>query len=260
MYGRVAEISLKEALAYRVEFFTGMIGNLVQLAVFWYVWKAIYAASSTPIAGISLAAMLTYMSVSVALRGLFYSESEFSIETEVKSGSIAAILIKPISYPLYCLSRQLGGSVLSLFSQVIPVVVIAIFVIGISTPAAPIAFAVSVFMGFIINWIMSWLTGMWALWSAGSIWGMSLARRIITEIMSGALIPIYFFPGWLATVANLLPFQAMFGTPLSIYIGMVTGPDIWIALGVQFLWTILFIGVAIFVWNRAQKKIFIQGG
>ena len=260
MYGRVAEISLKDALAYRVEFFTGMIGNLVQLAVFWYVWKAIYAASSAPLAGISLAAMLTYMSVSVALRGFFYSESEFSIENEVKTGGLAAILIKPISYPMYCLSRQLGGTVLSLFSQVIPIVVIAIFLIGIPAPAAPLAFAVSVVMGFVINWTMIWLTGMWVFWSSGTIWGMRLARQMIAEIMSGAIIPIFFFPAWLATIANILPFQAMFATPLSIYIGQITGQEIWKALGIQLFWVLLLVASSNFIWKRAQKKIFIQGG
>jgi ABC-2 type transport system permease protein len=260
-YLHLTAISLKTALAYRTQFFTSLLSSIIWLAVMWFVWTAVFSSSATDtIRGLTLPAMITYMTISIAIKGLFESDNEARIESLVKTGAIVTTLIRPIYYPFSVLFQELGPTILALIVRSIPIVLIAVFAFGIAPPASPLAFLLSVTMAWLISWSLVYLTGLWAFWTTGSIWGIRRVRRMVEELFSGATIPLYLFPGWLAGVAYLLPFQAMFNIPISIYTGLISGPAVLSALSLQLGW-VLALGLACWaVWRRAERKMVIQGG
>jgi ABC-2 type transport system permease protein len=91
-------------------------------------------------------------------------------------------------------------------------------------------------------------------------WGLQTFQEAFISLFSGALIPIAFFPHWLKVITNLLPFQQMSYSPVSIYLGLVKGPQVYEILATQIVWLIIMFVIARLFFSFAIKKVTIQGG
>ena len=126
---------IKDSLVYRTEFLASLVGALINLAVLWFVWNAVYTASgSAVIGGFSLSAMMTYLVVSSCLKPLTYSGLEYEIEWDVRTGGVSTILTKPVSYPLFRLFKGFSNTLFLLIMNILPIFLISILLIGISSP------------------------------------------------------------------------------------------------------------------------------
>jgi len=260
-YLDVTIAGIKERMVYRMHFFIGLVAALINLLVLWFVWNAVFAASETAIiGGFTLSAMITYLVVSSCLRPLTYSGMEYKVEWDVRIGRISTLLTKPVSYPIFRIFEGFSSTVFNLIINVLPIFLISVLLITISPPVNILAFLIAVTLGYFVNYLMIFLTGMWAFWSTGSVWGLKLSREVITDIMSGAIIPLYFFPDWFANIAKLLPFQTVFHIPLSIYLGKIAGIDIFYSLIQQLVWLAILGFLSYFVWKIAERKVIVHGG
>ncbi len=258
-YAAIAMVRLKEQLTYRLDFLVGVVNPFIQLAVLWFIWAAVYKSSPEPaIGGFTFTMMITYTAISVIMRSFINPNTEYWVEEEVKTGSIASALIKPLSYPLLCFARD-TGDVLSWLVTKAPVVLFAFIFMSIAGPASAVFFF-SLLLGYVINYLMVFITAMWAFWTAGYIWGMRLSRIIIAELASGAIVPIAFFPLWSQNILNMLPFQAIFSTPLLIYTGTITGAAMWSGILIQFFWIGAMFVIAYVLWQKSIKRVVVQGG
>jgi ABC-2 type transport system permease protein len=260
MYKEIAFTSFKEEVIYRVEFLISLISFFTRVVVLWFLWNAIFTAyGAETLKGFTLPMMITYISISTILSIFSRSEIEYDIEGDVKTGFISVLLTKPFSYPIFYFFKEIGKTGFSLLLKGSIVFVFSLIFLGIMLPSTPIFF-VSVVLGFFINFLLVLLTGLWSFWSSGSIWGIRFSRNIISEIMSGSLIPLYLFPLWLKNIANVLPFQAIYSTPLLIYIGQLTDLDLLNSIIIQIFWIVFLGGLSFIVWKRAEKKTLSYGG
>jgi ABC-2 type transport system permease protein len=86
------------------------------------------------------------------------------------------------------------------------------------------------------------------------------ARKAIADILSGSLVPIALYPGWLQAVRNVLPFRGMAAAPLSIYVGTIGGREIVSTIAMQLGWTAFMLVLVRVVWHFASRKLVVQGG
>jgi ABC-type uncharacterized transport system permease subunit len=100
------------------------------------------------------------------------------------------------------------------------------------------------------------MSGFWLL----NIGGLRSVISIAGDFLAGALVPLWFMPGALRFVVQLLPFQAMGFLPASIFSGQTSGRDAIQPLCVQAIWVVLLLFLANVVWKKAQRKLVIQGG
>jgi len=260
MYKEIAITSFKEEVIYRVEFLVSLISYFARIVVLWFLWNAIFNAyGSETLKGFTLPMMITYVSISTILGVFSRSETEFYIEENVKTGFISVLLTKPMSYPLFYLFREIGTTGFKLLTRGLPIFLFSLIFLNIAFPSSPIFF-ISLILGFFINFFLILLTGLWSFWSSGNIWGIRFARNVISETLSGALIPIYLFPLWLKNISYALPFQAIYSTPLLIYIGQLSGSELFSALLIQIFWFALLGGLSFVVWKFAEKKTISYGG
>ena len=82
----------------------------------------------------------------------------------------------------------------------------------------------------------------------------------IVNLISGALIPITFFPSIFQNIINLFPFSSLIYTPTMIYLGKLTGIELVKALSLQIVWIIILAALAKFMWGTLVKKLTILGG
>ena len=259
-YLGLVENYFKTLMTYRLNLVVEMLNPFLSLAIMWFVWKAIFASSPAPlIAGYAFSAMVTYTAIASVMRTYTWLNAEYEVENEVKSGSIVAVLIKPLSYPFYRFSIDTGGAVTWLLLTKLPIIVFAFAVLGISGPASPLFF-VSALLGYLVNYLMVFLTALWCFWTVGDVWGIRFARQMIAEVASGALVPLTFFPAVLQGVFNVLPFQAVFYVPLSIYMGTVTGYAALAGIAVQLAWIGMLFAVTYVAWHFTIRRVVVQGG
>jgi ABC-2 type transport system permease protein len=81
--------------------------------------------------------------------------------------------------------------------------------------------------------------------------------------LSGASIPLAFFPEKARLVLSYLPFRAVYDIPLSILLGK-SGSDTWEGLAqlfaLQIVWMVVLTLAGNLFWNQAVKKVTVNGG
>ena len=118
----------------------------------------------------------------------------------------------------------------------------------------------SIGLGFLITFYYQRIFGTLSGWTFGQVSGLAIARREAARLLSGSFIPLWFFPPWAFDIAGLLPFQAMYHTPLSILIGKIEGGEALRAIAVQAVWIAGFALLAHVIWRRGVRKLVVHGG
>jgi len=73
-------------------------------------------------------------------------------------------------------------------------------------------------------------------------------------LLSGRLVPLAVMPEWVERLAGWLPFQWTFQYPIEVLIGRLSDREVYVGLGLQFLWIGLLTGGIFLTWRRAIKR------
>jgi ABC-2 type transport system permease protein len=170
--------------------------------------------------------------------------------------------MRPISVPLYVLADTVGQTSFAAL-QIIPALLLSLLIVHINAPVTPIAglaFVASVGLGFLVNFFLDLMMATITFWTM-EIFGVQIMVQFIASLLSGSLVPLYFFPpGIVQDLAFASPFAAIYNAPLSIYIGKVAGTQIAEMLGFQVFWAVCFGIVALGLWRVGERRVVIQGG
>lgn len=252
---------MQTMLAYRFEVWTYMIMQGLMMVAIGFFWQAVYGDTTTA-HGVTGQDMITYTVVSTLISSMFFMGVEDRISDAVKTGSIATDMIKPINLFSLYLAEDIGNLIICFFRSTIPLFIVAVLIFGLPVPASPLHFLVfllSFVLSYGINWAFSAIFAMIA-FSAISLGPAFSVKYHFVNLLSGAIIPIWFFPDWLQTAVQCLPFVYIFQSPLSIYIGKYDIPECLRMVGVQAIW---FVGLSVafyFAQKRATKRVLVQGG
>lgn len=246
---------------YRFGFVFTILGNIVYLGVAYYLWKSIYKHADV-IRGLTFNETFLYVGLGSAVFILLKTYADWYIHYDIREGTIASYLIKPIDVSFYALFFSLGFFLINVTVITIPTFLLLIFVFKVQFVLGPglLVFPVSLFLAFLISFFFDYFIGLFGFYSE-SVWGLSTTKEILITILSGALIPLQFFPDAIQKVLLWLPFQAIYHTPLM----MITRPDqgweVFLPmLGAQIFWVaILFVATRLF-YNQAVKVLRISGG
>lgn len=258
--GAVARVAALSNLAYPGEVLgrTAFLG--VILYIFLKLWQATYAQSGAArLGGLTLAQMLWYLTVAEAI---YMSTPRLAqqVDEDVRSGSLAVRLLKPISYPLYCLSSTLGErSVRFLFNLAIGSLVALILVGPISFSVGSLwMVALAVLLAFILDGIGHLIVGLGAFWLEDTS-GLLLIYFRLSMILGGMILPLDLFPDWLRQIVVFLPFPYLIYGPVHL----VLHPDgsEFFTLVLRQLACLVFMGIlAALIYRQAIGRISAHGG
>jgi len=161
---------------------------------------------------------------------------------------------------LYFFSDGLGQTLLHAL-LVVPSLAFALLLVHIDVPppATLAMFALSLIVGYALNFFLNFVMNSIAFWALETF-AMQLIVRWASDLLSGQIIPLTFFPGIFGKLVFALPFAAIYSTPLLIYVGVIP-PSAWgISLVVQALWLAFFGTLSLFIWRAAARHLVIQGG
>lgn len=260
-YLYIAKLKVLSALAYRFDVISSvMIQGLVVIATSFF-WMAVYGDRQSAL-GVTKEQMLTYTVMSALLACIFTANVEDRVIQSVRKGSVALDMLKPVSVFGMYLAEDIGAVAVAFCQNALPLLLISSLLIQVPVPSSGVnflLFILSAALSYLINWLITACFSMISFFVI-SIGPLHQTKNIFIRILSGSIIPLWFFPESLQGVLRFLPFMYIYQLPLSIYIGKLGLPDILAQTGLQAAWLII-----LFVLFRAiQKKVFsnvlIQGG
>jgi ABC-2 type transport system permease protein len=248
-------------LAYRVNYYSGIIIYAINIGAYYFLWKAIYGEAET-LQGFTVIQISTYVAVSWMARAFYFNNLDREISGEIVDGSVAIQIIRPYSYLFVKMMQGFGEGLFRLGLFMVPGMIIVSLIFPIELPTDPtqwIVFFIMIWFSFLINSQLNILTGLSAFFLENNQ-GVMTMKRIMVDLLSGVVVPIAFFPDWAISVMKWLPFQAITYLPGSVFTGRIHGEAIWNALIVQVIWTAVLIVPIILVWRAARQRLFVQGG
>ena len=172
------------------------------------------------------------------------------------------LLIKPLDYQLYMLFERLGFNFSNLVAVTIPsiIVVVLVFQAKLFIGLNIVFFVISLILAYLINFNIDFCIGLTSFYTE-SIWGISVTKESIVLLLSGALIPLNFFPEALRNIMYLLPFQAIYNIPLTILIGRDMEVSALLKMfGIQIFWILMLFTCSRFLYRKSIKVVTVNGG
>jgi ABC-2 type transport system permease protein len=264
LYAEFLRNSFLVMLAYRMWYYSGIIGYLLFVSVHYFIWQAVYAGqpAGATINGFSLSEMITYICVGWVARSLYFSNVDYDIAELVRTGQISNCLIRPIHFHTMVVCQGAGEALFRLLFFTVPIGLVIVCIFPVALPASGfcfVLFCVSTAWSFLILTELSFMVGMLA-FRLKSIQGIIRAKYFLVQFLSGLLLPLTFFPPWLKSAVAILPFKDIAYTPLQLYLGRIAMEDMLMVFVSQFVWWVVLVALGTVMWKSAVARLSIQGG
>ncbi|WP_089972022.1 ABC transporter permease [Lihuaxuella thermophila] len=261
MYWEVIRIRFLMMLAYRVNYYSGIVIYSLNIGVYYFLWMAIYGGESS-LQGLTSLQMATYIAVSWMARAFYFNNLDREIAQEIRDGTVAIQLIRPYPYLLVKVFQGFGEGLFRLLLFSVPGMIVVSFIFPIHLPGFSdvwLKFALSLLLGFIVNVQVNILTGVCAFFILNNQ-GLIRAKRVAVDLLSGLIIPIPFYPEWAQLLLSYLPFQAISYLPSLVLVKGLAGEEFVHAILIQAAWCVLLWIPIRVIWKKARKTLIVQGG
>jgi ABC-2 type transport system permease protein len=261
-YLAILRNSVLASLAYRFHFLFSAASNIFYIFIIYFLWKSVYAEGTGSLNGMTFNQAFIYLSLAATITILFNVWVEYDMSQAIISGNMVMNFLKPLDLQFQLLFDSLGFVLSNFIAISLPALFILVFVFdsGIVFGLNFLFFLVSLCLAYLVSFSIDFLTGLAAFYTE-SIWGISICKQIVVSLFSGGMIPIAFFPPFLKALINLLPFQAIYNTPLLILTDARLGiADYARMLLIQAAWIGVLFALSRVLFARARRVITVNGG
>lgn len=262
LYSYLARNRFLSLLAYRANFWTGIVIYLVYFGSYYYLWKAVFEAGGERLGGLSFPQMAAYLGAGWMGRSFWFNNLDREIAREVREGSLALQLIRPYSYLGAKVVEAWGEGLFRFAFYALPGLLLAALLVSFPLPASPwrwAEFASALFVGFFINSFLNCFFGLLSFFflrNEGFLW----AKRVAVDVLSGVFLPLDLYPGFLRSLLPLLPFSLISYFPNRAFAGLISPGDFLRTLGLGLGWMLALTLGLVLLWALARRKLVIQGG
>jgi ABC-2 type transport system permease protein len=262
-YLHVIGIGIQNNLTYRVNYLSRTLFSFIPLFAMLSLWHTIYG-NKNDISGYTQAQMIFYYLL-VAVVDVFtaINEDDWQIAADIREGNISQFLLKPVDYLWYRLCLFFSGRIAFISMACVP---LAIFIfcfrnyfVAPAGETAMLVFPVSIVLTALLQFFMSYAMAMLAFWLL-EISTFIFILFAFEYIASGHMFPLDVLPGALKHILFFTPFPYQMYFPVSLYMGKISGADLWGGLLMQFIWVLLAYVFARFMWRRGVRHYSAFGG
>ncbi len=261
VYAEFIRVGFVNTLAYRLRYYTGIVTYFIYVTVYYFIWKAIYA-HSTSIGGFDFSHILTYIAVGWIIRSFYFNNVDQDMANQVIEGKLAMDLIKPVNIQFMYVAQAFGECLFRAGMLSLPSALVLMLIYPLRRPASLhhfLAFLVSVLFSFFLVAAINFAVGTLAV-RLKSILGLLRAKYFLLELFSGLLLPISYFPEVFQKIFKFLPFEYISYVPVLLYLGNINGKAIATSLALQLFWVVVLFAIGDAMWRWSSRRITIQGG
>ena len=229
------------------------------------MFRAFYAAAPDAFP-MEFGQLSSYIWLQQALLAMFMTWFfDNDIFDSISSGGVAYELSRPCDLYWMWFVKNMAVRLSRAVLRCAPILLVAAILpapYGLCLPASAqgaLLFLLSAVLGFLVLVAFSMLIYISAFYTISPM-GLRILTTSVLEFLTGALIPIPFFPDWLQPVLYALPFASMQNTPFLVYTGYISSVEALEAVGLQCIWLVVLVTVGRFAIKPALRRVVIQGG
>jgi ABC-type uncharacterized transport system permease subunit len=251
--------SIRQMQIYRFQYLTQAVVICVQVFLLRTIWTAVYDGRDS-VEGVSPETLLVFITISTLQAHFGPNQIAYAVQVRIETGQVANDLIRPFGFHSQMIATQCGRTAGRLTFLIVGIP--AVTIVG-SLQMPEIANLTPYFLSLLLAYIVNLLT--WLLVGLLSFWmmhvnGVRAMLGISSDFLAGAVVPLWFMPDALRTTLEFLPFQAGVFLPASIFAGQVTGSGLIRPFVVQIVWIVLLSLAVRLAWQKATRRIVVQGG
>jgi len=261
LYWEVFRHGFRRYATYRAATVAGLFTNTVFGFLRAYVLVALFAATAT-VGGYDLSDALTYVFLGQGMIMTVYMWSWWEIALAIRSGDIVTDLSRPFDYQSYWLAQDLGRACYHAVFRGIPPFLVGALVFDLRLPGSPLTwllFVASVAVAVCVSFGLRFIVNLAAFWLL-DYRGVGAISTACGTFLSGFVVPIAFFPGWLAAIAHALPFRGMIQVPIDVFLEKERGWALVGVLAVQLAWAAALFAAGRLLLGAARRRVVVQGG
>ena len=259
------KLKFKTGLQYRAAALAGMATQVF----FGFVYVSIYVAFYESGSGnfpMKLNEIVSYVWLGQSMYAIIYMwYKDKEILNMIKSGNIAHELCRPQDLYFMWASKILGERLSNCALRFLPVIIFAILLpspynldLSITLPRL-LLFMIIIVLSTILMITLTLLYHVICIYTIDDK-GIVNILMVTSDILSGMLLPIPFFPKYLQNISNVLPFRYITDFPFRFYVGNISINEGLIGILIQIIWITILIILGRLITKNALKKAVIQGG
>jgi ABC-2 type transport system permease protein len=272
LYLPFSKAGVKVELAYKIQIVMWIAISFIEVFFVVFLYEAIYRNSpdgmASVINGFSFYDMILYMLTSFFFTFIMGSgDTSYEIYTDIREGTIANTLTKPVSYRLRHLFTYFGTFIFDWLVVALPfmTIIYGIFIgtgllkitVGRFIINALLFIVFSIIAGFVNNAI-SYFVGLMVFYT-DHLFGLNMARNAIQGFLGGQMLPLAYM-GKLGVVFSYTPFAFMNSVPVLVIMGKVDILQALLYILIAILWILVIETANHFIFKRALTKLAVQGG
>lgn len=264
-YVSLFRIRFIAALQYRAaafaELFTNFLWGMMEILAF----AAFYRANPDGFS-MTFSQTVSYMWMQQAFLMLFRGMNwDTSLPATIESGTVAYELVRPSDLYYRWFVQSAASRLANTALRCWPILLIAFLLPDPYALTLPPDF--SHFLLFLLSLLLSvgvvvsfsmlmYITVFYTMSSRG----VKLVAGQLCDFLSGAIIPLTFFPPVLRAIIELTPFAAMQNMPLRIYSGNFTLQESLEGICLQLVWLFVLWSFGYLWMRRSLRRVVVQGG
>lgn len=252
-------VGFASSIAYRSEFLVWILATNMPL-VMLALWSEV--AREAPIGRYGQKEFTAYFLTTLIVRQLTGSWVVWEMNTEIRQGTLAMRLLRPI-HPALSYAADNVAALPMRAAVSFPVAVITLYVVGRAQlahdPVLWLIAPIAVLGAWVISFSAMFLIGTLGLYweSSLAVWDLWFGCYII---FSGYLMPLSLFPPWISEITRLSPFPYMLAFPVEVCLGTLTRAAAAASLGFEWLYAVGLLGAALLLWKRGLVRFAAYGG
>lgn len=265
MYLAYFKLKFKTGLQYRAAALAGLSTQFFFGFVYTSVYIAFYESGSGTLP-MELKDLITYVWLGQAFFAavyLWYKDKE--IINMIKSGNIAYELVRPQKLYFMWFAKIYGERLSRVALRFMPVILIATLLPGYYH--MDVIIPVSRLLLFIIAMILSNLLmvsivlfyHVLCLYTIDEK-GIVNIFMVSSDVLSGLVIPVPFFPTFLQNISNILPFRYVSDFPFRLFVGMESFNNCLTGYVIQIIWIAILVTSGYLLTRKSLKRVAVQGG
>lgn len=272
LYLPFAKAGVKTELSYKAQIVMWIVISFIEVFFILFLYQAIYRNSpdgmGAVINGFTFDDMVLYMITSFVFSFVMGAgDTSYNIYTDIREGTIANTLTKPVSYRLRHLSTFLGMVALDVVIVMMPLMTITygtFFALGMIKMKAIdfivnlVFFFIFTILGCFINDAISYFVGMLVFFT-DHLFGLNMARTALQGFMAGKMVPLAYM-GVVGVIFSYTPFAFLGSVPVLTLMGKVAVMDIIVYILVAIAWILVIELVNHLIFSYAMRKLTVQGG